>query len=89
MNDIISQAEASTSGRHVFVFVAASLGLLAVGLAFAYGVFAGFVSDPATNQTYLGVILAVGFALLGVMLYLYFRMAVPHRIVLEYDEDLW
>lgn len=89
MNEIISEATASTSGKHVFVFVAASLGLFVVGLAFAYGVLVGFVSDPATNQTYLGVVLGSGFALLAVIVYLYFRMTAPHRIVLEYDEDLW
>ena len=89
MHEIVSEAKASTSGKHVFVFIAASLGLFVLALAFAYGVLFGFVSEPATNQTYLGVILGLGFGTLAVIVYLYFRMTVPHRIVLEYDEDLW
>lgn len=89
MHEIISEAESSTSGRHVFVFIAASLGLVLAAVVFVYGVFAGFVSDPATNQMYLGVVLSGAFALLAVILYLYFRMLAPHRIVLEYDEELW
>lgn len=89
MHEIVSEAEASTSGKHVFVFIAASLSLFVLALAFAYGVLFGFVSEPATNQTYLGVVLGLGFAMLAVIVYLYFRMTAPHRIVLEYDEDLW
>jgi hypothetical protein len=83
MHEIISEAPPSTSGKHVFAFIALSIGVILVGVVFAFGVFTGM------NQTYLGVVLAAGFAILAGMLVLYDRMSTAHRIVLEYDEDLW
>lgn len=83
MHEIISEAAPSTSGKLVFGFIALSLGLMGVGVVFAIGVFTGMA------QTYLGVVLAAGFAILAGMLLLYDRMTTPHRIVLEHDEELW
>ena len=83
MIEVISETKPSTSGLGVAAFVALSLGLTVVGLGFAYGVIAG------VSQTLLGVVLSAGFAILAAMLVLYSRLSTPHRIVLEYDEDLW
>lgn len=83
MHEIISEAAPSTSGKHVFAFIALSIGLLLDGVVFAVGVFTGM------DQTYLGIILAAGFLMLAGMVLLYDRMTTAHRIVLEYDEDLW
>lgn len=83
MHEIISEVAPSTSGKHVFAFIALSIGLMGAGLVFAVGVFTGMA------QTYLGIVLAAGFLMLAGMLLLYDRMSTPHRIVLEYDEDLW
>lgn len=83
MHKVISEAPASTSGKLVFAFIALSIGLMGVGVAFAFGVFTGM------SQTLLGVVLSAGFAMLAGMLLLYDRMSTPHRIILEKDEDLW
>lgn len=83
MIEVISEAAPSTSGKHVFGFIALSIGLILVGVVFAFGVFTGM------DQTILGVVLSAGFAMLAGMVLLYDRMSSAHRIVLESDEDLW
>ncbi|MFB6153315.1 MAG: hypothetical protein ABEJ27_03590 [Halodesulfurarchaeum sp.] len=83
MHEEVSAAGPSTSGRQVAAFITFSIGLFLVGLAFAGGVVIGL------SQTLLGVLLAIGFALLGGMTLLYYRMTASHRILLEYDEELW
>lgn len=83
MHEVLSEAGADDSGATAYGFIAVSVALVVVGIAFAYGVFAG-VSQPV-----LGVILSVGFALLAVGMLLYFRIVSPHRIIMEADEELW
>ncbi|MFB6268031.1 MAG: hypothetical protein ABEI31_10255 [Halodesulfurarchaeum sp.] len=83
MNEEVSTAAPSTSGRLVAAFITFSVALFVVGVAFAGGVVMGL------SQTVLGVVLAIGFALLAGMLLLYYRMTAPHRILVEYDEELW
>lgn len=83
MHEVISEVPAATSGKYVFAFVALSIGLILVGVGFAYGVFAGI------SQTILGVLLAAGFAMFAGVIFLYSRMMSSHRVMIERNEDLW
>lgn len=84
MREIVSAAPPSpTSRRLTGLFVLLALGLIWVSLAFVIEVF-GVGSTPV-----LGVNLAAGFALIALLAVVYYRLFVPHRIVLEADEDLW
>ncbi|MFB6113349.1 MAG: hypothetical protein ABEJ58_04510 [Halodesulfurarchaeum sp.] len=83
MHEVVSEAEATHSSTVAIAFIALSLALFLVGVAFAAGVFLG------ASQTVLGLVLTAGFAMVPVVLVLYHRLTRPHRVLLEYDEDLW
>ena len=83
MREVISRVPPSDSELVVGAFIALSLTLMIGAITFAAGIFANF-STPA-----LGVALAVMFASIGGMALTYHRMFHDHRIILEYDEDLW
>ncbi|MFB6165330.1 MAG: hypothetical protein ABEJ31_09250 [Haloarculaceae archaeon] len=65
------------------VYVVLSLALVFVAIQFTREVFGA--GDP----TVLGLDLAMGFALIGLMALAYYRLFLEHRLVLERDEDLW
>ncbi|MFB6093397.1 MAG: hypothetical protein ABEJ77_00450 [Halanaeroarchaeum sp.] len=83
MREVISRAEPSDSPWTMTAFIAASLVLAGAGVGFATGIFAGF-STPI-----LGLALVLAFASIATMALTYHRLFHEHRIVLEYDEDLW
>lgn len=83
MREVISRVPPSDSSMLVGAFITTSLVLMAAAVGFGAGIFIG-VSTPV-----LGSLLAVSFASLAVMAVLYHRLFHEHRIVLEYDEDLW
>lgn len=84
MREVISEAGPSESSRLLTIlFVILGIALIWVSIAFTIEVF-----GPA-NPTVLGVNLAAGFAIIGLMMIVYYRLFVPHRFVLERDEDLW
>ncbi|MFW5918780.1 MAG: hypothetical protein ACOCSF_01110 [Halanaeroarchaeum sp.] len=64
-------------------FITASLALMTTGIGFGAGVVLGFSTQV------IGSLLAVAFASLAVMALTYHRLFHEHRIVIEYDEDLW
>ena len=65
------------------LFIVLSLVLMSASIGFGVGVFIDL------STTILGVLLAVSFASIAGMAMLYHRLFHEHRIVLEYDEDLW
>jgi hypothetical protein len=84
MRDSLSTAPPTPESRRLTaLFVVLALGLVWVSLAFVLEVFG------LGNTVVLGLNLAVGFALIALMAMVYYRLFVPHRIVLEADEDLW
>lgn len=83
MHEIISRVEPSDSSLLMAGFILLSLVLFVSAIGFAAGVFLG------VSTTVLGVTLALTFASLGGMVLSYHRLFQPHRIVLEYDEELW
>ncbi|MFB6353565.1 MAG: hypothetical protein ABEJ92_05710 [Halobacteriales archaeon] len=84
MRDVISEASPAPTSRLLTAgFVVLSLALLWTAFAFVVEVFGA--GDP----TVLGLNLAAGFALIGLMAVVYYRLFVPHRLVLEHGEDLW
>ena len=83
MHEVISEVEPSSSSKIYGAFIVLSLILAAASIGFAVGVFL-----PLATM-YLGVLLAVAFASMGGMILAYHRLFHPHRIVLEYDDDLW
>lgn len=84
MREIIAESPPTESRRlATAVFVVLVLALIWVALAFTLEVFG------AANPTVLGLNLAFGFAIIGLMAITYYRLFVPHRFVLERDEDLW
>lgn len=84
MRETLSEAAPAASSRLLtIVFVALGLALIWVSIAFTVEVFG------AADSTVLGTNLAFGFAIIGLMAIVYYRLFVPHRIMLEHDEDLW
>ncbi|HYW69185.1 MAG TPA: hypothetical protein VE960_06225 [bacterium] len=83
MREIISETPPRESRLLTGAFVVLALALIWVAFAFTLEVFG------AANPVVLGVNLASGFAILGLMTIAYYRLFVPHRMVLEQDEDLW
>ena len=83
MHDVISRVEPSDSPLLMAVFISLSLVLAVSAIGFGAGVFLGL------STTLLGVALALAFASLGGMVLCYHRLFHPHRIVVEYDEELW
>lgn len=83
MREVISRQPPADSSTLMGAFITVSLVLIAASIGFAAGVFLD-VSTPV-----LGTTLAVAFASLAGMVLLYHRLFQDHRIVIEYDEDLW
>ena len=84
MREVISEVTPKEDSRVLMaLFVLASLVLIWTSIAFSLEVFG------LGNTTVLGVNLTMGFAALGVMALTYYRMFVPHRLVIEHGEDLW
>ncbi|MFB6069974.1 MAG: hypothetical protein ABEJ76_03045 [Halanaeroarchaeum sp.] len=83
MREVISRTPTSDSSLLMGGFITLSLVLLSAAIGFAVGVFVDL------STTVLGVLLAVSFASIAGMTVTYHRMFHDHRIVLEYDEDLW
>ncbi|MFW6003723.1 MAG: hypothetical protein ACOCPT_04820 [Halanaeroarchaeum sp.] len=83
MREVISRAAASDSTPLEGAFIAVSLLLTGAAIGFGAGIFLE-VSTPV-----LGTLLALSFAAVAVMAVLYHRLFYDHRIVIEYDEDLW
>ena len=84
MREVLSSvAPAPTSRVLTALFVVLSLGLLWTALAFTIEVFG------AGDSAVLAVNLALGFVLLGLMALVYYRLFVPHRLLIEHGEDLW
>lgn len=83
MREVISRAAASDSTTLEGAFIAVSLLLTGAAIGFGAGIFLE-VSTPV-----LGTLLALSFAAVAVMAVLYHRLFYDHRIVIEYDEDLW
>ena len=83
MHEVISRVGPSDSPRLFGGFIVLSLVLAVASIGFAVGIFLEFAT------TVLGVLLALAFASLGGMVLTYHRLFHPHRIVLEYDDDLW
>ncbi|MFB6124450.1 MAG: hypothetical protein ABEJ59_00640 [Halanaeroarchaeum sp.] len=83
MREVISRAPPSDSTRLMGAFILLSLTLLSAAVGFGVGVFVDFPTSV------LGVLLAAAFAAIAGMAMTYHRMFHEHRIVLEYDEDLW
>ncbi|MGM0397619.1 MAG: hypothetical protein ACQEQY_01365 [Halobacteriota archaeon] len=83
MREVISRVPSSDSTMLEGAFIAVSLLLTAAAIGFGAGIFL----DASTQV--LGTLLAVSFASIAVMAVLYHRLFHDHRIVIEYDEDLW
>lgn len=83
MHEIISRVEPANSPRLLGGFILLSIGLTVASIGFAAGIFLEFTT------TALGVLLAIAFASIGGMILTAHRLFQEHRIVLEYDEDLW
>lgn len=84
MREVVSTVPASPTNRRLTaVFVLLALALIWVSIAFVFEVFG------AADSTVLGINLALGFGLIGVMTVVYYRLFIPHRLVLEKGEDLW
>lgn len=83
MREIISRVPPSDSSTVTGAFIALSLVLVGASTGFAAGIFLE-VSTPV-----LGTTLAIAFASLAGMTLLYHRLFHEHRIIVEYDEDLW
>lgn len=83
MREVISRVPPSDSAMLMGGFITASLVLMTAGIGFGTGVLLGF-STPV-----IGSLLAISFASLAVMVLTYHRLFHAHRIVIEYDEDLW
>ncbi|MFB6253841.1 MAG: hypothetical protein ABEI06_04465 [Halobacteriaceae archaeon] len=84
MREIISESSPTPSSKILIgIFVVLNLLLLWVAVAFIIEVFG------AADPTILGMNLAAGFALIGLLVIIYYRLFVPHKIVYERDEDLW
>lgn len=83
MHEVISRVEPADSPGLLGAFIVFSLLLTVSALGFAAGVFLG------ASTTVLGVALALSFASLGGMVLTYHRLFQAHRVVLEYDEELW
>jgi len=83
MREVLSRAPPSDSSVLMGAFITISLVLMGAGLGFGAGILLG------ASTAVIGSLLAVSFASLGAMALLYHRLFHDHRIVLEYDEDLW
>ncbi len=83
MHEVISRVEPSDSSALMAGFILLSLLLTVSSIGFAIGIFLELTT------TVLGVLLALAFGSLGGMVLAYHRLFQEHRIVLEYDEDLW
>jgi len=84
MREVLSTvAPVPTSRVLTVLFVVLALGLIWTAFAFTLEVFG------AANPVVLGLNLAMGFAVFGLMTVVYYRLFVPHRIVIEQGEDLW
>ena len=83
MREVISSVPPSDSPALLTGFITLSLVLASASITFGVGVFLDF------STTILGVLLATSFAAISGMTLLYHRMSHEHRIVIEYDEDLW
>lgn len=83
MHEVLSRVEPSDSPRLFGAFIVLSLVLAAASIGFAIGIFL------EVTTMVLGVLLALAFASLGGMVLTYHRLFHAHRIVMEYDEDLW
>lgn len=83
MREVISSVPPTDSSYVMGGFISLSLVLAMAGLGFGGGVLLG------TSTTILGVLLAIAFASIAGMAVLYHRLFHEHRIVIEYNEDLW
>lgn len=84
MREIVSEVTPTpTSRRLTALFVVLALALVWVSIAFVLEVLG--VGDTVV----LGINLAAGFAIIALMAVVYYRLFVPHRLVLEHGEDLW
>lgn len=83
MHEVISRVGPSDSPVLLGAFILLSLVLTVSSLGFAIGIFLELTTMV------LGVLLALSFASLGGMVLSAHRMFHDHRIVLEYDEELW
>ena len=83
MREVISRTPPTDSSTVLGAFITLSLVLIGASAGFATGIFLE-VSTPV-----LGTTLAIAFASLAGMVLLYHRLFHDHRIVIEYDEDLW
>lgn len=83
MHEVISRVEPSDSPVLLGGFILLSLLLTVSSIGFAVGIFLEL------STMVLGVLLALSFASLAGMILSVHRMFQPHRIVLEYDEELW
>lgn len=83
MHEIISRVGPADSPGLLAGFILLSITLTVGSIGFAAGIFLEFTT------TILGILLAVSFASIGGMILTYHRLFQEHRIVLEYDEDLW
>jgi len=84
MREVVSLTEPKPTSRLLTgLFVVLALALIWVAFAFALETFG------AGNHVVLGTDLAMGFALIALLLVVYYRLFVPHRLVIEHGEDLW
>lgn len=83
MREVISRVPPSDSSILMGGFITASLVLMGAAIGFGVGIFLDFSTQV------IGSLLAISFASLAVMVLTYHRLFHDHRIVIEYDEDLW
>lgn len=84
MRESISEAPANPGSRILLaVYIVLFLALLSVSFDFVVGVLTG------SSSSVLGLNLAAGFAIVALMVLVYYRMFVPHRFMIEHDEDIW
>ncbi|MDX1748351.1 MAG: hypothetical protein R3324_20640 [Halobacteriales archaeon] len=82
MREIVSEvAPKPTSRRLTVAFVVLALGLTWISIAFTIEVFG------AGNPVVLGTNLATGFAVMALLAVVYYRLFVPHRLVVETGGD--
>lgn len=83
MREVLSRVPPSDSTLLEGAFITVSLVLAGAAIGFGAGIFLEF------GTAILGTLLAVSFASIALMALLYHRLFHEHRILIEYDEDLW
>ena len=83
MREVISSVPPTNSPTLQGAFILTSLVLTGAALGFAAGVLLGL------STAVLGTLLATAFLSIALMAILYHRLFHEHRMMLEYDEELW